>query len=52
MKAEYAYSHCRDQLRSTLGREIGEVESVVAAVEWASSIHFIDTGKVYEHQTG
>jgi len=50
VKAEIAYFHCGDQLRQTLATEIGEVESVVAAVKWAESFQHSLNGAAYEHQ--
>jgi hypothetical protein len=52
LKAEYSYFHCGDQLKRTLAREISEVESVVAAVRWASPFQYLGKGKIYEHQAG
>ncbi len=52
MKAEFAYFHCGDQLKKTLAVEIGEVESVVAELKWADSLHYSDAGITYEYQTG
>ena len=50
MKTEIAYFHCGDQLRKTLASEIGEVESVVAAIKWVESFRYSDSGTFYEHQ--
>ena len=51
MKAEIAYFHCGDQLRKTLAVEIGEVQSLVATLDWAKSFQYSDSSTVCEHQT-
>lgn len=51
MKAAYTFFHCGDQLRSTLAREISEIESVVAAVEWDREFHYATDGSSQDHQT-
>ena len=45
------YFHCGDQLRSTLSREISEVESVISAVKWDAEFHYGADEKTQEHQT-
>ena len=52
MRAHIAYFHCGDQLRNTLETEIGEVQSAVDQVKWASSFSISVDTKGYEHQTG
>jgi hypothetical protein len=42
VKAEIAYFHCGDQLRKTLAVEIGEVQSIVATINWAKSFQYSD----------
>jgi Restriction endonuclease BglII len=51
MKAELAYFHCGDQLRKTVAAEIGEVEAVIAAIEWAECFQYTEHSTVYQHQT-
>jgi hypothetical protein len=51
VKAEIAYFHCGDQLRKTLAVEIGEVQSIVATLDWAKSFQYSDSSTVCEHQT-
>ncbi len=50
MKREISYFHCGDQLKKTLGREIDEVESVVAHIAWAASFCHREEGTTYGHQ--
>lgn len=50
MKAQISYFHCGDQLKKTLSREIGEVESVVEAIAWAESYKYAENERSCEHQ--
>jgi hypothetical protein len=50
VRAEIAFFHCGDQLRETLAKEIGEVESIIATVKWTESFQYSDNRTVYEHQ--
>jgi hypothetical protein len=52
VKAEIAFFHCGDQLKETLAKEIGEVESAVATVPWVGSFEYSRNGSVYGHQAG
>ena len=38
MRTEFSYFHCDDALKVSLAREIAELQSVIAATDWAESL--------------
>jgi len=50
MKLLMAYFHCGDQLKSTLNREIKEVELTVNDIRWQPTFQFVENKHTYEHQ--
>ena len=52
MKFETTYLHCSNQLRDALRAEIGEIESAVAAVQWADSFEYADKVTTFSNQAG
>ncbi len=51
MKTLTAYFNCGDRLLNNLKSEIGEIESVINEIEWASSFQYVENNKIYEHQS-
>jgi hypothetical protein len=50
MKAEKAYFHCGNHLKNSLAKEIRELESAVASIDWSPTFRYCEDQVAYEHQ--
>lgn len=50
MQSEFQYFNCGEYLKTTLSKEISEIEQVLQSVSWEPSFHYETNGTTYQHQ--